>query len=344
MLRTLLTMGLAVVVASVPVRSVADTAVRSVADTITNATTVHARASTSECEGRDVQHEESAHLLCASEEAAAANVKRSRGIRDMPEDALQLQAIEERDLHGWMRFYSLALGGKDSVQLLSASGDDAEARLDDHNAEERIRRIRRQRRRRLALQALARHAEQPKNCVLLLKHGFLTLLLRLVSPSTSSSALAAGGELTGEENRDILYTIVKMVHHHGDPFLPSCPRQDVAAMENFLVASYHRDRDEDALEELEAKRYRQQQLTRSRQSQDVGRDRGVSEGSESEINDKAQRTPRRRHRGVAPIRSLFTNDELIEPFKHMMETAGDACKHALTQLCDPRGVTRCDEV
>jgi hypothetical protein len=330
--RALVILALTVAVASVPVQSVADT--------IAPATTVHGLASAGEGEGQDVQHTESASPLCASEERAGSQNRvildmpedalprvRTRGILDMPEDALQLQAIEERDLNEWMHVYSLALGGKDSVQLLSAPRHE-EARADDDD-DDAVERIRRRRRRGLALQALARHAEQPHSCALLLRHGFLTKLLRLVSPSKASSALAAGGELTGEENRDILYTIVKMVHHHGDPSLPSCPRQYVAAIEDFLIASYHTDRDEDALEKLEAKQNRQQQLqTRSGQSPEVSLDRQVSEGSEGHNHHKAQQRSKRRYRGIPPIRSLLSNDELIEPFKHMMEVAGERCKHA----------------
>lgn len=225
-------------------------------------------------------------------EPADQRLENIRGILDLPEDHLQLQAIEERSLQEWMPWYARALG-QESTMLTTRGQHGGVHEVDDDILE----RIRKRRRRGLALQALGRHVESPHNRAILLRHGFLALLLRLVSQETrqprSEASTLLAGELSGEEHRDILYTLVRLVQH-GDPSLPSCPPHLVKPLQDFLVASYHKDRDEDALEEREAKQQRQLQTgpSQSRPQAVVGSESKMVEENEEQTPATAIRMRR----------------------------------------------------
>ena len=244
-----------------------------------------------------------------------------RGILDLPEDHLQLQAIEERSLQEWMPWYARALG-QESTMLTTRGQHRGVHAVDDDIPE----RIRKRRRRGLALQALGRHVESPHNRAILLRHGFLALLLRLVSqetrqPGSEASTLLAG-ELSGEEHRDILYTLVRLVQH-GDPSLPSCPPHLVKPLQDFLVASYHKDRDEDALEEREAQQQRQLHRGPSQ-----GRPQAVGGSSQKpEDEERTRATAMRMRRDIRRAAQLME-----ETAADRVRSSGDMCVPAVPQL------------
>ena len=96
----------------------------------------------------------------------------------------------------------------------------------------------------IALEGLARHVTESRDRNLLVQHGFLGLVFRLVYANSGlggrfGEALVEG-RLTPVEQRDALYVLVKLAQH-GNSSLPACEAHRIRPVEEYLLESYLSD-------------------------------------------------------------------------------------------------------
>ena len=96
----------------------------------------------------------------------------------------------------------------------------------------------------IALEGLARHVTESRDRNLLVQHGFLALVFRLVYANSGlggrfGEALVEG-RLTPVEQRDALYVLVKLAQH-GNSSLPACEAHRIRPVEEYLLESYLSD-------------------------------------------------------------------------------------------------------